>query len=76
MHLQKIPLRSTHSFTDFFLKYMDRDPALESFYSHFPQGENFKDQLKDKASFPLSTRKVLVETLQRQYAKFLPRQRR
>jgi bacillithiol synthase len=69
MHLQKIPLRSTHSFTDFFLKYMERDAALDSFYSRFPESANFKDQIKDKSTFPQSSRNVLVETLQRQYSK-------
>ncbi len=69
MHLQKIPLRSTHSFTEFFLKYMERDPALRPFYSNFPEIGSFKNQLNEKASFPQSSRKTLVETLQRQYSK-------
>ncbi len=69
MHLQKVPLRSTHAFTEFFLKYMERDPTLQPFCSRFPELKNFKDQLEEKSSFPESSRKILVDTLQRQYTK-------
>ncbi|HWA35367.1 MAG TPA: bacillithiol biosynthesis cysteine-adding enzyme BshC [Cyclobacteriaceae bacterium] len=67
MHLQKIPFRSTHSFTDFFLKYIEQDPALKPFYNHFPDLANFKKQVDEKSSFPDATRKVLVKTLRKQY---------
>jgi bacillithiol biosynthesis cysteine-adding enzyme BshC len=67
MHLQKIPFRSTHSFTEFFLKYIEQDPALKPFYNRFPELANFKKQLDEKSSFPDSTRKVLVDTLRKQY---------
>ena len=69
MHLQKIPFRNTHAYTEFFLKYIEQDPALRPFYSQFPASGNFKEQLREKSSFPESSRKVLVETLHRQYAK-------
>ena len=69
MPIQKIPFRETHSFTDFFLKYIEQDPALSPFFSRFPSIENFKDQVNEKSSFPESTRNLLVDTLQRQYAK-------
>ncbi len=69
MHLQKIPFRNTHSFTDFFLKYIEQDPALKQFYNHFPDVANFKKQLKEKGSFPESTRQILVETLAKQYSR-------
>jgi bacillithiol biosynthesis cysteine-adding enzyme BshC len=67
MHLQKIPFRSTHSFTDFFLKYIEQDPALKTFYNRFPEPGNFKKQIEDKASFPEENRKTLVEVLRKQY---------
>jgi len=69
MHLQKIPFRNTHAYTEFFLKYIEQNSALRPFYSRFPSSDNFKEQLHEKSSFPDSSRKVLVETLQRQYAK-------
>ena len=68
MHLQKIPFRSTHSFTEFFLKYIDQDPSLQIFYNSFPAPGNFKKQIEQKEAFPATTRKVLVETLMRQYS--------
>ena len=67
MHLQKIPFRSTHAFSDFFLKYIESTPALRPFYNRFPSAEAFEGQLKEKSGFPASTRAMLVEVLQRQY---------
>ncbi len=70
MHLQKIPFRSTRAFTEFFLKYIERDSTLSSFYSRFPAIENFKDQIEEKSkSFPAATRQILVNRLQQQYLK-------
>jgi len=69
MRLQKVPFRNTHSFTEFFLKYMEQDPALKPFYSEFPDIKNFNTLLTNKSSFPESSRKVLVDVLQKQYSK-------
>lgn len=69
MNLQKIPFRNTQAFSEVFLKYMEAHPSLRPFYSRFPEISNFKEQIVEKASFPEATRKVLVETLQRQYNK-------
>ena len=69
MRLQKIPLRVTHAFSEFFLSYQEGHESLQPYYSHFPTIENFGTQIKDKSnSFPVATRKVLVDTLNRQYA--------
>lgn len=67
MQLQKIPFRSTHAFTEFFLKYIEKHTELKPFYGHYPSVESFKAQIKLKSSFPDSTRKVLVDSLRRQY---------
>jgi bacillithiol biosynthesis cysteine-adding enzyme BshC len=69
MHLQKIPFRNTHAFNEFFLKYIEQDASLRPFYSRFPTEENFKLQIGEKASFPESTRKTLVDVLSKQYSK-------
>lgn len=70
MPLQKIPFRSTHAFTELFLKYMDQEASLSSFYSRFPAIDNFQGQIREKfKSFPDATRKILVERLQEQYLK-------
>ena len=69
MLLQKIPFRSTLAFTEFFLKYIERNTSLESFYGRFPTLANFKEQRNEKSkSFPFSNRQLLVRVLQRQYA--------
>ncbi len=69
MNLEKIPFRSTHAFSEFFLKYMEAHPSLQPFYSRFPQISNFEEQILEKSkSFPISSRKKLVETLRRQYS--------
>src|SRR5262249_44484437 len=70
--LQKLSFRGTHAFTDFFLKYIEQDPALHPFYSGFPSLENFERQLLEKASFTSSARKSLVESLNVQYKNISP----
>lgn len=67
MHLQKIPFRSTHAFSEFFLKYIEADKSLAPFYNRFPSVESFEGQLKEKSGFPAAHRTVLVKSLQRQY---------
>ncbi len=69
MKVQKIPFRSTRAFTEFFLKYMDGDPVLQSFYSRFPSPGNFAAQLNDKSGYPEASRRTLTDCLRRQYAK-------
>lgn len=68
MHLQKIPFRSTNAFSEFFLRYIEQQPGLDSFYHRFPSLDNFGGQLTDKAkSFPSKNRSVLVDSLLKQY---------
>lgn len=68
MHLQKIPFRSTRAFTDFFLKYIEHHDTLKPYYGRFPSADAFAGQIADKLkSFPAATRKILVQSLQRQY---------
>ncbi len=68
MHLQKIPFRSTHAFSEFFLKYIEQHPSLQPFSGNFPTVALFKEQIQEKSkSFPTANRKVLVQVLQRQY---------
>ncbi len=70
MNLQKIPFRQTHAFSEIFLRYIEKDPALAPFYSRYPSLDQFAAQIRDKSqSFPQATRKVLVDTLERQYKK-------
>jgi len=68
MQLKKIPFADTHSFTPFFLDYIQQKENLKPFYQHFPSTKNFNDQLQQKgSSFPLANRSALAEVLQKQY---------
>ena len=63
-----LPFRDTHSFSNFFLDYINQTESLKAFYRHFPLVENFKSQIEEKKkSFPNHNRQVLVQTLQHQY---------
>jgi len=67
MQLHKIALPDTHSFNFFFLDYISQKDSLKKFYHRFPLIENFKDQIKEKISFPQQNREVLFNTLSKQY---------
>ena len=70
MSIQKIPFRGTHSFNEFFLKYIEQDDTLKPYYEKFPSISNFKEVILDKSkSFPEPSRKILVESLKDQYKK-------
>jgi len=67
MHLHKLALADTHSFSSFFLDYISQKDSLKSFYNRFPFIENFKNQMEEKKSFPAQHREVLHRTIKRQY---------
>lgn len=69
MRLQKLEFSDTHSFSTFFLDYIQKKDSLKPFYSQFPEIKNFKTQISEKGkSFPDFTRKILSGVLQKQYA--------
>jgi len=71
MKLQKISLAETNAFTPFFLDYIQHHQPLRKFYNRFPQISSFKDQLAEKEqSFPPHNRKILAETLLKQYKNY------
>lgn len=68
MRLQKISLADTKAFSKFFIDYIEQNESLRPFYEAFPAPENFNKLLtKKQASFKDENRRVLVETLVRQY---------
>ncbi len=70
MQHRSIPFRDAHSFSNFFLDYIEQKDLLKSFYHRFPVIENFKLQIEEKEkSFPEANRKVLVNALSNQYSK-------
>uniref|UniRef100_UPI00404B0CEC bacillithiol biosynthesis cysteine-adding enzyme BshC n=1 Tax=Flavobacterium sp. TaxID=239 RepID=UPI00404B0CEC len=51
--------------------YLDKKTNLNALYNHFPELENFSEQIKEKQNnFPLENRSVLVNSLTNQYANF------
>ncbi|UXX79643.1 bacillithiol biosynthesis cysteine-adding enzyme BshC [Reichenbachiella carrageenanivorans] len=66
MPVEKIDLRSTQSFSDFFLDYLDDHEALRPFYGLRPEVRCFEEQI-GKKQLSDEKRKVLTEVLQEQY---------
>jgi bacillithiol biosynthesis cysteine-adding enzyme BshC len=68
MHVHRLPLEVTRSFTPFFLDYISQQPALAPFYNRFPVIENFEAQIQEKKlAFPPAHRTALGQALQKQY---------
>lgn len=68
MHLAKVSLSQTKSFSDFFIDYIQQKEELKPFYNRFPTPDNFSGQLKEKEkSFSKEHRDVLVKELAEQY---------
>jgi bacillithiol biosynthesis cysteine-adding enzyme BshC len=68
MQLKKVPLADTHAFTPLFLDYLKQEKKLQAFSHRFPSVNNAKGQLAEKSSqFSEGNRKILAETLERQY---------
>src|SRR5690606_10184784 len=66
--LTKIPFQQTHSFSDFFLDYIQQKDELKPFYDRFPELSTFIEQIGDKQrSFPERHREVLAAELTNQY---------
>jgi len=69
MQVNKVPLAETRSFSPFFLDYIEKKENLTPFYHRYPDSANFKEQIAEKVSnFPQNHRKILVESLSKQYS--------
>ncbi|MEJ0029358.1 MAG: bacillithiol biosynthesis BshC [Bacteroidota bacterium] len=69
MQVHRVALTETNAFSNFFTDYIERNDQLKPFYGLFPTPENFKEQIKAKASFSKENREVLVKSLLKQYGK-------
>lgn len=68
MHVHRLPLNQTRSFSPFFLDYLSRKKELAPFYHRFPVIENFEKQIAEKqAAFSPAARTTLAAALTRQY---------
>ena len=68
MQVEKIDLRDTNSFSNFFLDYLDDKEALRKFHSLRPKIECFEEQISKK-QFADENRQVLCQVLEEQYGK-------
>ncbi len=51
--------------------YLDEKSNLKALYNRFPKLENFSEQIQEKQSnFPFENRKILVDSLKKQYQNF------
>ncbi len=63
-----IPFQKTGRFTAITCDYLDNNKSLEGFYGNLPDLKGFENQIaKKKTSFSLTSRKLLVDVLQKQY---------
>jgi bacillithiol biosynthesis cysteine-adding enzyme BshC len=68
MQLDKIALRDTHAFSDFFLDFVEQKKELREFYHRFASVQNLQEQITEKGkSFSTAQRQTLNESLTKQY---------
>ena len=71
MPTDSISYQKSRYFTKLIVDYLDEKPELKLLYNRFPNLENFKDQLEEKAqNYTQENRKVLVSALENQYKGF------
>lgn len=66
MQVEKLDLRDTNSFSNFFLDYLDNKEELKKFHGLRPLVENFEKQIGQK-QYAEENRKVLCQVLEVQY---------
>jgi bacillithiol biosynthesis cysteine-adding enzyme BshC len=71
MPTESIPFRDTSYFSSLICDYLEESQHLKPFYNRFPNLDNFKTQIEEKAgSFSAQSRTVLVSSLKAQYKNF------
>lgn len=67
MNTHSIPYSKTGYFSKLIVDYLNREEGTIPFYENYPDKEGFKNQIKQKQSFDIQNRKVLVKELKNQY---------
>ena len=67
MRLDKVSLADTHSFSSFFIDYIEQKENLKPYFGHFPTPGNFEVQLRNKSAFSQKNRDILRDSLLKQY---------
>ena len=71
MDIDCLPFKNTGYFSKFICDYLDQKEGFKPFYNRFPTVENFKGQIREKATgFPDANRVVLNSALLNQYKGF------
>jgi bacillithiol synthase len=71
MPTDSISYQKSGYFTKLIVDYLDKKTELNSLYNHFPNIENFAEQIKEKEeNYSSSNRSVLVTALKKQYKSF------
>ena len=70
MKVEKLPYCDTGYFSKIICDYLDQKEAIRPYYNRFSDLDSFSAQIKEKSqSYPEAHRRVLVQSLERQYAK-------
>lgn len=73
MRKQNISLKDTGRFSQLICDYLSKNKNLQDFYGNYPNLENSQNQIKlKKDSYSKKSRKILVNSLNAQYAKQFP----
>ena len=67
MQINQLPLSEVNQFSSLFLDYINQSSKLEEFSGNYPDIQGFNKQIALK-KLDIDKRKVLVETLKKQYA--------
>ncbi|MFD2585790.1 bacillithiol biosynthesis cysteine-adding enzyme BshC [Croceitalea marina] len=69
MEVDCIAFNETGYFSELICDYLDGKKELKPFYNRLPKLENFREQIEEKGTnFPQKNRKILVDSLRKQYA--------
>lgn len=71
MKVHHIPFQETGYFSKLMGDYLNKNQKLTDFYNNFPDLKGFRNQIDLKKTFSITTRKTLVNALQKQYAQFV-----
>ena len=71
MQVSQLSFEQTQAFPPLFLDYINQNNSLKPFYNSFPRIENFETLIKAR-QFSSEKRRVLVESLEKQYRNISP----
>ncbi|MEQ8245668.1 bacillithiol biosynthesis BshC, partial [Fulvivirga sp.] len=66
MKLASLDLEVTNKFSKLFIDYIQENDSLKDYYNVFPHVENFEQLIKER-KFSAENRKILCQTLDKQY---------